>query len=161
MLVAIENQLEWTDTHHLGQLLTYATGCNAPIAIWVASGFTHEYAKALHLLNEWTKDRDQLLWRQGRGHQEDRCARAPEPRFRKVVYPGGWDKDLSLPPDPPMPPHVQKHHDFFRPLIGELIRSGFADKAVQNFATPAGSFPPASTRASDTRRPSRGRTTPG
>ena len=54
--VAIENQLEWTDTHHLGQLLTYATGCNAPVAIWVASGFTHEYAKALHRLNEWTSE---------------------------------------------------------------------------------------------------------
>ena len=28
MSVVIENHLEWTFTHHLGQLLTYATGCN-------------------------------------------------------------------------------------------------------------------------------------
>ena len=140
MLVAIENQLEWTDTHHLGQLLTYATGCNAPIAIWVASGFTHEYAKALHLLNEWTKDEISFY-----GVKVEAIKRTErsclEPRFRKVIYPGGWDKDLSLPPDPPMPPHVQKHHDFFRPLIGELIRSGFADKAVQNFSHAGRLFP--------------------
>ena len=127
VLVAIENQLEWTDTHHLGQLLTYATGCNAPIAIWVASGFTHEYAKALHLLNEWTKNEISFY-----GVKVEAIQRAdhspPEPRFRKVVYPGCWDKDLTLPPDPPMAPHVQKHHDFFQPLIDELIRSGFADK---------------------------------
>ena len=45
--VAIENQLEWTDTHHLGQLITYATGCEARIAVWVATEFRYEYAVAL------------------------------------------------------------------------------------------------------------------
>ncbi len=130
--VAIENQLEWTDTHHLGQLLTYATGCNAPIAIWVAPDFTHEYAKALHRLNEWTNEgvsfygvKVEVIKRAGHS--------CPEPRFRKVVYPGCWDKDLTLPPDPPMSPPVQKHHDFYKPLIDELVQTGFADKAVQRF----------------------------
>ena len=59
-LVAIENQLEWTDTHHLGQLLTYATGCDAHVAIWVATEFRHEYATALHKLNEWTSDKSRF-----------------------------------------------------------------------------------------------------
>ena len=53
--VAIENQLEETNLHHLGQLLTYATGCGAHIAIWVAPEFGYEHAQALHLLNEWTE----------------------------------------------------------------------------------------------------------
>ena len=127
VLVAIENQLEWTDTHPLGQLLTYATGCNAPIAIWIAPGFTHEYAKALHQLNEWTEDKVsfygvkiEVVKRTGHSRKE--------PRFRKVVYPGCWDKDLTLPPDPPMSPHVRRHYDFFQPLIDKLIRSEFAEK---------------------------------
>ena len=55
--VAIENQLEETNLHHLGQLLTYATGCGAHIAIWVAPEFGYEHAQALHLLNEWTNGR--------------------------------------------------------------------------------------------------------
>ena len=125
--VAIENQLAWTDTHHLGQLLTYATGCDARIAIWVAPDFTHEYAKALHRLNEWTKNEVSFYGVKVEVIKriDDSC---PEPRFRKVVYPGCWDKDLTLPPDPPMRPDVQKHHDFFWPLIDELLRSRFADK---------------------------------
>ena len=53
-LVAIENQLRWTNTHHLGQLLTYATGRRTKIAIWVATDFCYEHAQALHRLNGWT-----------------------------------------------------------------------------------------------------------
>lgn len=131
-LVAIENQLEWTDTHHLGQLLTYATGVDARIAIWVATEFRHEYATALHKLNEWTSDGNkfygvkiELIRKSG-----SPCA---EPRFRKVVYPGGWDKDNTLPVAPPMPPLPKKYHDFFQPLIEELVRKGFAERAIQYY----------------------------
>ena len=49
--VAIENQLELTDHSHLGQLLTYAAGLNAGIAVWVAPDFQYEHAEALHRLN--------------------------------------------------------------------------------------------------------------
>ena len=132
VLVAIENQLEWTDISHLGQLLTYATGCDAQIAIWVATEFRYEYANALHRLNEWTGKsirfygvKVEAVKRPGRSR--------PEPRFRKVVYPGGWDKDITLPPEPPMPAPVRKHHEFFQPLIAELNRSGLADTAVYHF----------------------------
>ena len=140
VLVAIENQLEWTDISHLGQLLTYATGCDAQIAIWVAPEFRYEYAKALHRLNEWTSKsirfygvKVKVIRKTGNW--------SLEPRFRKVVYPGGWDKDITLPPEPPMPMPVQKHHDFYQPLIAELIRSGFADKAVYHFDHTGRYFP--------------------
>ena len=53
---AIENQLEWSDHSHLTQLLTYAAGLDARIAIWVAPEFRYEHAAALHWLNEWTRD---------------------------------------------------------------------------------------------------------
>ena len=54
--VAIENQLELTDHSHLGQLLTYAAGLDARIAVWVAPDFQYEHAEALHRLNKWTRD---------------------------------------------------------------------------------------------------------
>ncbi len=131
-LVAIENQLEWTDTHHLGQLLTYATGCDARVAIWVATEFRHEYATALHRLNEWTNEKTKFYGVKIKLVRKTDNAPA-EPRFRKVVYPGGWDIDNTLPLDPPPSPSAQRHLDFFQPLIEDLIRAGFADRAIQYY----------------------------
>ena len=131
-LVAIENQLEWTDTHHLGQLITYATGCDAHVAVWVATEFRHEYAEALHRLNEWTTGRARFY-----GVKIELVRKTPnspaEPRFRKVVYPGGWNKDITLPLVPPMSPDARKHYDFFQPLIEELVRTNFAASAIQYY----------------------------
>ena len=53
-LVAIENQLEWTDHTHLGQLLTYAAGCDANVAVWVTTWLRNEHGEALNQLNRWT-----------------------------------------------------------------------------------------------------------
>ena len=129
--VAIENQLEETDLGHLGQLLTYATGCGAHVAIWVAPEFGYEHAQALHRLNEWTTERIDFY-----GAKVEVIKKAgesnPEPRFRKVVYPGGWNKDTTL-RSREMPPRIRRYYDFFQPLITELLRTGFADRAVQHF----------------------------
>ena len=51
-LVAIENQLEWSDHSHLGQLLTYATEFDASAAIWVAYGFNNEHGEVINWLNK-------------------------------------------------------------------------------------------------------------
>ena len=160
-LVAIENQLEWTDTHHLGQLLTYATGCDAHVAIWVATEFRHEYAKALHRLNEWTGEGNRFygvkieLVRQTGSLQD-------EPRFRKVVYPGGWDIDNTLRPDPPPRPIAQEAPRF----LPASDRGVGSDGALQTtpsciMATPAGASTHVSTEPWDMRYPLRVETLPG
>ena len=138
-LVAIENQLEWSDVDHMGRLLIYAAGCDARVTIWVAPDFMYEHAKTIHWLNEWTSKKIKLycvkveVVKQAEGS-------APKPRFRKVVYPGGWDKEATRPPDS-LPPRAQEYHDFFRPLIAEVRRSGFAESARQYFGRAGRSFP--------------------
>ena len=126
--VAIENQLEWTDHGHLGQLLTYAAGCDAHIGIWVAPDFQYEHAEALHRLNEWAGTNIRFY-----GVKVEVVRRhdtAPlEPRLRRVVYPGGWDKGLTLPQPPPPDPEIEKNRIFFEPLIANLLGSGFADSS--------------------------------
>ena len=140
VLVAIENQLEETDLHHLGQLLTYATGCDAQVAVWVAPEFGYEHAQALHRLNKWTKENIRFF-----GVKVEVIKMADgeclEARFRKVVYPGGWDKEATL-KSGEMPATQRQYYDFFQPLVTKLLGEGFADKAVQYYrSTPVRFFP--------------------
>ncbi len=56
----------------------------------------------------------------------------PEPRFRRVVWPGGRDDSLVL-AGPQLSPEAQRLQDCFDPLIAELVGSRFADRARQGF----------------------------
>ena len=128
--VAIENQLEWTDHSHLGQMLTYAAGCKARIAIWVAAEFQHEHAEALYWLNQWADTNVQFY---GVKVDIDRDGDSLQPMLRKVVYPGGWNKDLTLSQPPPPNPEIEKHRRFYDPLSAKVLNSGFASSCRQAY----------------------------
>lgn len=55
-MVLIENQLEYSDHSHLGQILTYLTGLKAETIVWVAPAFREEHLSAVRWLNENTKE---------------------------------------------------------------------------------------------------------
>ena len=139
--VAVENQLEWSDTDHLGRLIAYSTLLDARIAIWVAPEFTYEHAEVLNRLNEWTSEDIEFY-----ALKIELIRKTPdanrEPRFLKVVYPGGWDLENTLPADPPAPPHIQKYTDFFEPLIIKLRDIGFAaERPIKMFDHTGRYFP--------------------
>ena len=124
--VAIENQLEWTDHSHLGQLLTYAAGCDARIAIWVAADFQYEHAEALHKLNNWAGSNIRFY---GVKVKVVRSASGDslKPELLRIVSPDGWDKGLTLPTPPPENPEIPRYRDFFLPVTFRLqgLASGF------------------------------------
>ena len=137
--VAIENQLEWTDHTHLTQLLTYAAGLDARLAVWVAPEFRYEHAEALHWLNRWTHEGLRfygvkvMLQKTGSG--------PPEPHLLPVVTPHCWNTDITQPPGATISPRGQQFHAFFQPLIAELCGAGFADKAINHFDSRGRRFP--------------------
>jgi len=96
--VLIENQLEWTDHKHLGQLLTYAAGLEAATIIWVAQSFTEEHRAAIDWLNRITEERFSFfgleieLWRINDS--------LPAPKFNIVCKPNDWSKEIVVGPEP-------------------------------------------------------------
>lgn len=92
-LVLIENQLEYTDHNHLGQILTYAAGLSAATIIWIARRFTDEHRAALDWLNNVTMPGINFfgleieLWRIGDS--------PPAPKFNIVCKPNDWVKEIA------------------------------------------------------------------
>jgi len=91
--VIIENQLENTDHTHLGQLITYASGVDAKIIIWVSRNIREEHQKALEWLNEISNEEISFF---GVEIQIIRIGESlPAPLFKVKVSPNEWYKKQS------------------------------------------------------------------
>ena len=91
--VIIENQLKVTDHSHLGQVLTYASGYDANVVVWIAKEFRDEHREALNWLNRRTVDESAFfgvaieVWTIN--------GSPPAPHFRVIAAPSGWRPDRN------------------------------------------------------------------
>lgn len=91
--IIIENQLEDTNHDHLGKIITYASGFDAEIIVWIVKDFREEHQRAIDWLNEHTDEGINFflikieLW-QIEGSN-------PAPRFDIISKPNEWAKALK------------------------------------------------------------------
>ena len=86
--VVIENQFNTTDHTHLGQLLTYSSGLDADIVIWVAERVREEHRAAIDWLNDKAQDADFFAVEAGLTIDESR----PAILWDAVSSPNTWTK---------------------------------------------------------------------
>lgn len=92
--VIIENQLDKTNHDHLGKILTYASGLDARILIWISPEFTEEHRGVLDFLNESVNPNLQIfgieirLWQIGNS--------MPAPQFLVVSRPNEYTESVGL-----------------------------------------------------------------
>lgn len=91
--VIIENQLEMTDHSHLGQIITYASGIDASIIIWIVKEAREEHRQAIDWLNEHTNENLDFFLVKIEVWQIGNSSYAP--KFDIISQPNDWSKNLK------------------------------------------------------------------
>ena len=91
--IIIENQLESTDHDHLGKIITYASGFDASIIIWIVKDIRDEHKQAVDWLNEHTDEHANFfavkmeVWQIGDSPYA--------PKFQVISQPNDWAKAIK------------------------------------------------------------------
>ncbi|HVV38972.1 MAG TPA: DUF4268 domain-containing protein [Candidatus Paceibacterota bacterium] len=88
--IIIENQLEITNHDHLGKLITYASGYDANMVIWVVRDAREEHRQAIDWLNEHTDENLAFFLVQLELWQIGNSPFAP--KFNIISKPNDWAK---------------------------------------------------------------------
>lgn len=95
--IIIENQLESTNHDHLGKIITYASGHDAKIIIWIVKDTRDEHQKAVEWLNDHTDEEISFFLIRIELWQIDDSK--PAPKFEIVVSPNEWAKAIKANPN--------------------------------------------------------------
>jgi len=91
--IVIENQLEPTNHDHLGKIITYASGFDAEIIVWIVKSVRDEHKQAVDWLNEHTDQRINIfaiqmeVWKIGNSPYA--------PKFQVIAKPNDWAKAVK------------------------------------------------------------------
>ena len=129
-IVAIENQFKETDHKHLGQLLTYAAGCDAKILIWIVEEARDEHRAAVEWLNRKTGVDTHFYLVTVKIVRIDNSL--PAYQFIPVVAPNKWGKEQYR-KTAEITSAARKCGQYFYLFTEELEKRGFPFKLSKKF----------------------------
>ena len=91
--VIIENQLEMSNHDHLGKIITYASGLDAKVVVWIVKEAREEHRSAIEWLNNNTPEKLSFFLIEIHAYQigDSLCA----PKFEVVEKPNGFIKNAK------------------------------------------------------------------
>ena len=92
-VVLIENQLEPTNHDHLGKIITYASGLDASVVVWIVETARDEHASAIEWLNKHTSD--DLAFFLVEVHAYTIGDSLPAPYFKIIEQPNDFTKTVK------------------------------------------------------------------
>jgi hypothetical protein len=94
--IIIENQLEFTNHDHLGKIITYASGYDAEVIVWIARDVREEHKRAVEWLNGHTEEKIGFFLIKVELWQIE--GSSPAPKFVVVASPNEWAKTIKAGP---------------------------------------------------------------
>lgn len=121
--IIIENQLEDTDHDHLGKIISYASGYDAEIIIWVVRDIREEHQRAIEWLNERTDEKTGFFLIKVELWQIE--SSPPAPKFEIMVSPNEWAKTIKSAPSNAELTDTKLHQLDFWKKFKDFIKSRY------------------------------------
>jgi hypothetical protein len=119
--IIIENQLEPTNHEHLGKLITYASGIEAKVVIWIAKQFREEHQQALEWLNENNTENISFFGIKVFALSIDDGRPAVD--FEVIVEPNEWQREIKTKSNELDERHA-RYLEFFSRLVNAYSEKG-------------------------------------
>lgn len=117
--VLIENQLESTNHDHLGKIITYASGLDASVVVWIVASARDEHASAVEWLNKHTDDDISFFLIEVHAYKIGNSD--PAPQFKIIEQPNDFAKTVkSISKNSDMS-EAQKHRLEFWTQFNEVL----------------------------------------
>lgn len=92
-VVLIENQLESTNHDHLGKIITYASGLDASVVVWIVASARQEHSSAIEWLNKHTNDDLSFFLIEVHAYKIGNSD--PAPQFKIIEQPNDFAKSVK------------------------------------------------------------------
>ncbi|MDE5593563.1 MAG: DUF4268 domain-containing protein [Clostridiales bacterium] len=92
-VVLIENQLDPTNHDHLGKIITYGSGLDASVIVWIVESARDEHASAIEWLNKHTDENISFFLIEVHAYQIGNSI--PAPQFKIIEQPNDFAKNIK------------------------------------------------------------------